>query len=244
MKEACHFPDLSLLLFFVAMAKYIQAWDIEGTGARLFGKDVVFAIGTTTLRIDKATGMAEMVEQERWVLDVNPEAKTPWDELWKTQGWEWRCFEEFWSKHTLVLDALMTKTPAIQRFKDQGAMAASVAKYLEDTETRYGDDILRIYDTVGYDVTEIGNLLERHGHTSIFLVRKGWPAEVSYLGDVRRAALGVNLLFGSTPEQKKARQEHDKQALPAGLEHTHDPADDAASIAFKWVHYWRMLPVK
>ena len=224
--------------------KFVQAWDIETTGQRLQGADKMFAVGSATLEVDMSTGAVRQVASGRWVLEINPNASKPWAHVWAEGGYDQRCWTEFWSKHADILDKLMKDTPAGRRFNDDAAMAASIAEHIAWTEKAFGDGIVRVYDTIGFDVTEIGNLLERHGHPSIFLVRKGWPCATSYLDDVRRAALDIDPLGTTTAAQRELRRQHDAAALPAGLSHTHDPADDAASIAWKWVHYRGIVAAK
>lgn len=226
--------------------KYIQAWDIETTGQRLQHKDVMFAIGSTTLCVElEESGKwisTTPVESQRWVLNINPGAAKEWDQLWKERGWEDRCWTEFWSKHVQILNQLMTTIPRHSLYNTEKEMMDNVASYLCTTEEKYGDDIVRVYDTIGFDVTEISNALERAGHPSIFLVRKGWPCNTSYLGDIRKAALCQNPLVNVSKEQRDARDLHDKSAVPEGISHNHDPAMDAACIAWKWVHYWKNGP--
>lgn len=226
--------------------KFVQAWDIETTGQRLQASDVMFAIGTTTLHVkmnEQGQWMSTTpVESQRWVLNVNPGAHQDWGQLWKMRKWEQKCWDEFWSKHVPVLNSLMTNVPGYSLYNTEKEMTDSVAKHIRQTEEKYGDSLVRVYDTIGFDVTEIGNALERAGHPSIFLVRKGWPCQTSYLGDIRNAALGQNPLLKASKEQKEARTANDKAAVPDGLSHNHDPTMDAACIAWKWVHYWKMGP--
>ena len=224
--------------------KFVQAWDIGTTGQRLQDKDVMFAIGTKTLCVELDSAgkwiSTTPVESERWVLDINPNW-SDWAFLWNERGWEMNCWTEFWSKHVETLDKMM-KIHDHLKFKTEKDMMNSVAFHLRLTEEKYGDNLIRVYDTIGFEVTEIGNALERAGHPSIFLVCQNRPCKTSYLGDIRQAALGQNPLLKVNKEQKEARLANDKEAVPEGLNHNHDPAMDASCIAWKWVHYWKMGP--
>lgn len=224
------------------MSVYIQSFDIETTGARLHGdgKDVVFAIGSAVLSVNRQTRAVAVVERRRWVLVIND--GQPWADVWRTRGFELQCWEQFWSKHTTVLDALMTQTPQADRFTTMKAMVDSFAAYVDETESKYNEP-MHVFDTMGFDVTNLDVLLESHGYPALFLCRppKSWPADASYLDDVRNAALGVSPLWGATTAQKEARKNHDQAAIPTTLTHDHDPANDALCIAYKWVHYALML---
>ena len=234
------------------MASFIQSFDIETTGARLGrggthdGRDVVFAIGSAVLRV--ATDGASpptVVESRRWVLKIGRDGQS-WADAWKLHGWEQSCWDQFWHKHAPVLDALMT-TPPADMYATEADMAASLNRYLEETESKYRmPRLTRVYDTVGFDVSNLDAMLERHGHRAVFLWRppQDWPCNTSYLGDVRDHALGVNPLTGATDDQKQMRKLEDARALPADVVHTHDPAQDALSIVYKWVHYARMAAHK
>lgn len=226
--------------------KYIQAWDIETTGQRLQANDIMFAIGTSTLEIIMTEQgrwiSTAQVETQRWVRNINPGAKQDWGQLWKENNWEQNCWDEFWSKHVIILNSLMSNVPGCDLYDTEQEMMDSVAKHISLTEEKYGDDLVRVYDTIGFDVTEISNALERSGYPSIFMSAKGFPCQTSYLEDIRNSALGQNPLFVKTKEQKETRIINDKEAIPNGLSHNHDPAMDAACIAWKWVHYWKMGP--
>ena len=234
---------------------YIQSLDIETTGARLHRNattkgDVVFAIGSAVLRVpttDDDGSRAQVVESRRWVLNIKPIGGASWADAWKQNGWEQTCWDQFWSKHEAVLDALMTTTATQDVYSTEADMAASLNAYLQETETKYRSlRLVRVYDTVGFDVSNLDALLERNGHHAVFLWRppQDWPCNASYLGDVRNHALGVNPLIGATMEQKQMRQREDARALPSDVVHNHDPAQDALAIAHKWVHYARMASKK
>lgn len=230
---------------------FIQSFDIETTGARLHGagKDKVFAIGSALLCVPlNGASNLRVVERRRWVLEeINPGAVQPWDAVWKDHGFEQNCWKFFWSKHAGVLNSLMTDTPAADRFQTTKSMIDSFAAYVANTERecseKENNKLIRVYDTVGFDVTNLDVLLESHGYHALFLNRppNDWPCSVSYLGDIYRAALSIDIAVGPTPAQTKERNRNDALALPKGLSHTHDPADDALSIAYKWVHYWKMM---
>ena len=236
------------------MASFIQSFDIETTGARLGrggthdGRDVVFAIGSAVLRMPTDGASPPMVvESRRWVLNIKPVDGQSWADAWAQNGWEQSCSDQFWSKHVAVLDALMTTTSHGDMYATEADMAASLNLYLDETESKYRSArLMRVYDTVGFDVSNLDAMLERHGHRAVFLWRppQDYPCNTSYLGDVRNHALGVNPLIGATAEQKKMREREDFIALPTEVVHTHDPAQDALAIVYKWVHYARMAARK
>lgn len=225
---------------------YIQPFDIETTGAKLskappcIGADCVFAIGSAVLQINIKTCKVTVLERRRWVLEINPRAQSGWADLWKTKGYEMVCWNEFWHKHDLVLTRMMTETAPEDLFSDEGKMIASFAKYLQDTEDTYRKKgLTRVYDTVGFDVSNLDDLLQRHGHTAIFLWRppQCWPCNVSYLKMMRNHAFGISPFRAPTPEQEQAIDNGLRSFVPVSVVHDHDPANDALSIGYKWTFF-------
>lgn len=220
---------------------WIQSWDIETTGHRLpCGSDRVFAVGSATLEVDLTTRAVKEVEACRWVVRLGaPASIEEWTRLWSQMGWDMACWEEFWSKHVDTLNKMMAMP--IWTYDSEEEMTTWIAAYLAETEIKY-PNLIRVYDTVGFDVTNLDALLSRYNFAPIFLVRQLWPCNPSYLGDVTRAALNWSPFIRKlTDAQKAKREHHNNLAVPAGLSHTHDPADDARCIAYKWVHYAMML---
>lgn len=219
---------------------HVQSWDIETTGSRLpGGGDVMFAVGSAMLCVDLDTGAVERVASRRWVLQIAAAGLSPGAlrALWEDRGYDLKCFDEFWSKNLLVFDKMMMMSTDM--YSTRKAMADSIAAYIAQMEAVY-PHFVRIYDTVGFDVTNIEALLVENGHRSLFLSAQGRPCYRSYLGDMTRAALRISPLeriLGISATQRAAIDAHNKQALPEGLAHTHDPADDALCIAYKWTHY-------
>ena len=226
---------------------FAQSFDIESTGSDMpGGKDALFAIGAAVLSIDTDSGAIERVDSRRWVLSLAPpdSSADTWAALWRSHGYDMRCFEEFWSKHLGVLNAMMAMTADL--FSSSKAMADSFAAYIAESEAKFQPQI-RVYDTIGFDVTNLEALLVEHGHRSLFLTTQGRPCSPSYLGDIMRSALGISPLhraLGLNDAQKEAIARHNAAAVPAGLAHTHDPADDALCIAYKWAHYALKLHFK
>jgi hypothetical protein len=218
----------------------VQAWDIETTGSRLpGGGDEMFAVGSAMLRVNLDTGAVERVASRRWVLQIAAAGLSPGAlrALWEDRGYDLKCFDEFWSKNLPVFNAMMMMTADM--YPTRQAMADSIAAYIGQMEAAH-PHYVRVYDTVGFDVTNIEALLVAYGHRSLFLSAQGWPCYPGYLGDVTRAALRISPLeriLGISAAQRAAIDAHNKQALPEGLAHTHDPADDALCIAYKWTHY-------
>ena len=219
---------------------YVQSFDIESTGHRTpGGHDRVFAVGSATLEVNCATGVVKEVEARRWVVRLAPVAPADvWAARWSDFG-EMLCWEEFWCKHVDTLNKMMGMDEFM--FDTEAEMMASINQHLVDTEAKY-PRLIRVYDTIGFDVSSLDYMLIRCGFTPIFLCRTLRKADVSYLGDVTRAALGWSPLDRKLSEaQIQERADHNKRALPEGLSHTHDPADDALCIAHKWVHYALMM---
>jgi hypothetical protein len=217
----------------------VQSWDIETTGHR--DRDPVFAVGSATLEINLDTGAVREVESRRWVLIIGePASADTWAERWRERGYEQACWDEFWSKHVDMLNSLMRMTEHM--FASEKEMAESIAGHLAGTETRC-PNLTRVYDTLGFDVSSLAALLTRHGHVPMYLSQHTLrPHKASYLTDVTRAALHFDPFVRTyTDEQRAEVVRHNAAALPAGLAHTHDPADDARCIAYKWVHFAKLL---
>lgn len=227
-----------------------MSYDLESTGNRVCksppfpGKDEIFAIGSSVIAVPLDGAPIHVVESRRWVLNINDKASHPWPTLWKIRGYEWNCWDEFWSKNQAVLNRLMRETEALDLYDSTKEMVDSFARYVADMEDRFISDnkFIRISDTIGFDITNLDTLLESHGYPALFLERKaGWPITASFLMDMRRAALGIDIALPLTDAQKAAKEEHDALALPPGVVYDHDPANDSLCIAYKWVHYWKMV---
>ena len=194
--------------------------DIEATGGS-YSKDVCFAVGWALG--SRADHENDNVRSGKVILDMGKPTYQTWAEFWETKGFEKRCYEEFWSKHLSVLDALQSSGNAKERYAED-AFPHSVNEIFVEAETLF-DKVILLTDTIHFDTVWISILLDKAGYPPLNFKRNG-----KYNGggiEVDSYKMGVYRV-----EPKGERPwEKDPLFLKHFVElHDHDPENDAKSI--------------
>lgn len=228
------------------------AIDIEVTGKYIeltactppSAHDEVFAVGACVL--DARTG--KVLQRRRWVLQLKRNDCDTWEQVWRAEGYEMFCFEQFWSKYENILDALMMRYPNDTYPRERRAeMWRSVGEFVASVQRQWPAH-MRVSDTMDFDLAHCSNKLValESGFMRLWYDGdpKGTKKAVGHLGTVRDAALGLRSFAAGdrTADEKALVARHRALAIPAELqlEHSHDPQDDAECIARQFAHYYHL----
>jgi hypothetical protein len=237
-------PKEDLVCFF--------AVDIETTGDFL-AKDCCFAVGYAwgTSIDDVKTGSV--------CLDMKKGKDVTWKEFWQKNGYDMRCYNEFWSQHEDVLERLQDKTRSkppivtkkepcsqhedvLERFRDitpshsnslvgtKKEMVEEIQKFLTEIDKNYPQSVL-ITDTTAYDTVWLSNLLQGEGYPGIGYKRNGKFSKAIEMQSYRMAAYGFCpfLRYKDGAKPWETDQKYKVQVLDR-VKHDHDPQNDAHQI--------------
>lgn len=195
-------------------------FDIEATGANVFTNKML-AIGWAygSCSGDVVTG--------KICLDLNKPTNTLWEDLWKERGWETRCWTEFWSKYTDVLDGLQVPD-LISDSKGMAWVVNNVLQVVDDTFERY----TIVSDTLAFDSVWITNLLHEHGYHGLMYRRDGSYNRGIGGIEVDSYLMGV---YGVQLDDLEGRKDDPWSRDPLYIHapsppHDHDPENDAHHI--------------
>jgi len=216
------------------------ASDIERTGKGLV--DVTFAIGwshsdqslknITSGQICYDFGL-NLEEIDK--MDHEEKVKTI-RKFWKFNGYEMRCFDEFWSKNidTFISIQHIARSNVI----DCESMSNVIHVFNEELkkiEAKYSQ-LNIITDTTMFDTVWLNHLLLEHGYAPLNYDRSGKKYRWGYETD--SYALGA---LGCTPEDdwKKyddlLKEKIDSICPEITAEHDHIPKNDAKSILIRFL---------
>ncbi len=195
--------------------------DIEATG-QFFGKDKFIAVGF-------AWGTVEEHHSWKVAVDLGKSAGKSWPVFWEQQGFEMRCWEQFWSNNTAVLDKLQSG-PTIAHAE----LASVLNNKLAEIEANYKKLIL-VTDTTAFDLVWVSAVLMMNGYLALNYSRLGvhrWGYEIDSLAE------GALHMDGNTnwSEFDRLRKEKIYPLLPelGSSSNSHDPEDDAKHILFQY----------
>lgn len=160
-------------------------------------------------------------------LDLRKPRASTWESWWKKNGWDTRCFDEFWSKHLPKLDA-MQDPQAISVYVSRDSMMAQIVTLLKSLEAKY-DTIVPLFDTVSYDSVWMDLYLGQCGFQPLMYRYDGgmsWPRDVTGFFN------GVCKFTPNTPEQIRSVKKGELESKIPGWKHedAHFPQSDAIGI--------------
>lgn len=195
------------------------AFDIETTGKKKDDKFV--AVGYAWKQRDGT------VVNGHYALKVLNEDEDP-GEAWQREGFEMRCFNEFWSKPEQLekLKKLQQGDNVVGTVEE---LAACVNEVLKAAEEHWEGNLQIITNTTAYDTCWLHQLLVHHNFHALDATREG---KHRWTYDVDSFMLGA---LGETPDTVNWR---DLSAFVRLLKtlpvddapHDHHPANDAKSI--------------
>jgi len=204
----------------------IITFDIETTG-QYIQKDLCFAIGYCVGEIGGGSDgkKARYMETGKWLVDLGKPADQSWQQFWASKSWEKRCFDEFWSKHTDLLDRFNNDP---ERLPNLETMIVKLNNALRRWEHAFPGGFLVAFDTLNFDSVWLNQLLQQHHYADLARQRDGtgWRGALE-VDSYRFGRLGV------TPGDWNAFYAT-IAALPQSIERPaeadHDPAVDATNI--------------
>lgn len=197
------------------------ALDIEMTGSTR--NDKIIAIG-----IAHGPSAFEM-SSTQLVVKLDKPSDATWGDFWKSSNFEWRCFEEFWSKHEKVLNELQSQA-SIGTVEE---LARQFNDTLEAIEKQYSRLIL-VTDTIAYDTTWLNMLLVMHDYRPLNYSRQGehrWGYEIDSLTE---GALHVDANHDWETYRALVEMEIDTRFPSLHVTHNHRPEQDAFFILARY----------
>lgn len=196
------------------------AFDIEKVGRRLNRKDPLFAIGIVVASAEDN----KILKTYRCILNLKKPSDVSWEEYWKLNDWEMRCWLTCWIKLENVLDALQSKFAMVET---ENELANEFNRVLTEIEDEYFI-MAFVFDTVTFDSVHLSSLLMEYDHLPINYRRDG-----SYLCafevDSIKTGICQSMKWEYYDQFEKYVLSH---YLPdiGDIKHDHDPANDAATI--------------
>ena len=218
--------------------------DIENTGHT--DDDIIFAIGISWGFV----GCDKVLKMQMIMFLREPGTVEEWRQFWLDNGFEMRCFEEFWSKNIDVLNGLMEKATIFETDSkysggyDSGHLhkhhfveaTAVLAEHFNNAliniEDLYKSTSI-VLDTLCFDSAWLNHLLIFHGHRSLSFTRmgkyRGWNYEIdSIIAGLAR----INPITGNWKRLAAFKAEQILTRLPhlGDTCNSHNPGDDAENI--------------
>jgi hypothetical protein len=207
----------------------VIAIDIEKTGCRDENLDPMFAVGIATAPIDASS--IEEVESFSISLNLKKPNGKSWSEHWKSEGYELRCWDEFWSKNEGVLDLLQDPL-CILRVESREQLVTCINSILSLYESMYSQTII-VTDTTLFDTVCVSAELKKYNFVPLNFTRKG-----EYRSGVEVDSYISGLFKISDPSDWEGLCSANKFIEPYLLEkveHDHHPMNDAKSILLKYL---------
>ena len=230
--------------------KYIVvALDIETTGmqclphAETGHRDAMFSVGAAIYDAAASDPQKCLIEQHLFNLNLQKPADVEWGAFWDQNGWERRCYDEFWSKNVPMLEKTQDKSAVgtwkgingvprtVSLLSTPDGVADAVNDLLRHVEERWPAYVL-VTDTMDYDFRWLSNALEAHGHAPLGYTRSGayrWWARDIHKGSYLVGRAGRSYLDNMAVDVKPAVAAV-TATFSIGTQHTHCADDDAADI--------------
>lgn len=229
----------------------IVTFDIESTGAYMTPKiaksargDDVFAVGFCV-----GTVRSGVLQKGRFCLKLPREtASQSWASVWSANGYEARCYEQFWSKFESVLDALQDQSdPENNMCHNHVEFDGFFRRLLLEIEAAFGKRWTIYTDTTAFDTVGLSAMLQRSGHFPLLNMQSngGYHARSTY--DVDSALCGVyGIVPGEDPKKHRAfaeaRAAYEDHKKEKGIVHDHMPENDAQHIFEEFRFMWNHSP--
>lgn len=208
----------------------IIALDIETTGQHLCHSDKIIAIGACVA--ETKDGVYHVLRTKKFVQDLGKFVGVDWKEHWSRRSYEQRCYDEFWSKHLDVLDALQKG----ETFGTEETMMRAFNVFLEEEEA--DGDFALLFDTVLFDSVWLDTRLRGFNFAGLSRLRNGTGWRSAYeLDSFRFGVTGAPLGDWKELEERLAARKMAPQIvvpnIPGG---PHDPVYDAVQIFLQYAN--------
>lgn len=196
------------------------AFDIEKCGRRLNRKDPLFAIGIVVASAEDN----KILKTYRCILNLKKPSDVSWEEYWKLNDWELRCWLTCWIKLENVLDDLQSKFAMVET---EHELANEFNRVLTEIEDEYFV-MAFVFNTVTFDSVHLSSLLMEYDHLPLNYRRDGSHL-CAFEVDSIKTGICQSMKWEYYDQFEKYVLSH---YLPdiGDIKHDHDPANDAATI--------------
>lgn len=196
---------------------YTISFDIETTG-QFMTKDTMFAVGFCDSNMNKKS----------IALDLGKPNNMSWKDFWKQQGWEQRCYDEFWSKNLDTLNKLQNPDH-IKLVKTESELIKYIHEETLKFEQNSKNKVEYITDAIGFDFSWLSFMFSKYNHPSMTYNRSG---KYCRRFEIDSYIMGLK---GTTSDDYRnvqifKRELEKKYGSHLNRLHPHDPADDAEYI--------------
>lgn len=202
------------------------AIDIESTGKYFGTCDIIFAVGIASCALNEENEVPN-IHTSVIYLDLQKPSSVSWQDFWQCRKFESRCWNEFWSSKTDILDQLQSNTAEIPLYKE-AEFVCELNKALAKHEALYESTIL-LTDTTSYDTVCVGGLFNQHGFEPINHTRLA-----RFRGGVELDSFVAGIAGVSDPFDWRSVEQFKKDYLEPlkilQVKYDHNPANDATHI--------------
>ncbi len=198
--------------------------DIETTGADM-RRDQLFAIAIAYA--DSSAKNKSQIRSWKAILNLGKPKDCSWEDFWKVQGFEQRCYDEFWSKNEDMLNSLQRQATIHTDMRD---LIAAFNEKLKEIEEEFDETVI-VIDCICFDPVWVSAQLMLNGFKALNYSRAGKYRSSYDVDSMIESALHVD----STYDWKmisELKQKFIDGLLPELGQHanTHDPEEDATNI--------------
>lgn len=210
----------------------VIAFDIEKVGKFSVDVDPVFAIGFATCAINETD--FNQIKTFSVARDLQKPEELSWHDFWVQQGYEIRCWNEIWSKHTNMLDRLQS-SKTVNIVVGRKAFVEQINAILKACEEMYSSAIL-LTDTTSFDTVFVCSELVKFNFEPLNYNRN---EKYRSAGCVELDSF-ISGIFGITDGDEwhileSKVKEHIKPLFKGIVKRDHHPENDAKYILLKFL---------
>lgn len=210
----------------------VIAIDIEKVGKRSVAEDPIFAIGFATCAITETD--FNNVTTFSVARNLQKHKEISWQDFWIREKYEWRCWDEFWSKNEATIEKLQS-SKTINLVTGRREFVEQINAILKACEEMYSSAVI-LTDTTAFDTVFTSSELVKFGYEPLNFTRDGM---YRWAGCIELDSF-ISGVFGVTDGDEwkvlEAKVKEHIEPLFAGLvEHDHHPENDAKFILLKFL---------
>lgn len=197
--------------------KYYFAFDVETTG-QFLTKNAIIAFGCTVMN-----------ENYKEIDSFEGYMNIPDD-----RSFEKRCYDEFWSKQKEILESIKKK------MQDPKEVMDKFVKWMDCIDLKYGDDLIVLSDTAGYDYAWLDMYLSLFTDRYSLYYRLKDIKDSKRIYEYRRTWDTNSMYNGALMEKKNGKfiewnLEKELSCQTDKFENDHNPLTDARNIAANYI---------
>lgn len=212
----------------------VCAIDFEATGA--LRNDIPFAVGVAFAPINAEN--YDDIQRYHVCLNLHKPEDMSWEEFWVKQGWERRCWNQFWVNNVDMLNMLQDPN-RVHLVETEQEFAAHFNNFLTEFELSCKQSFI-VTDTTMFDTCLAYKLLTEAGFRNLNYTREGkyrWGYELdSFLTGIAWLSPCCNW-----KDFVEFKNKYVKPLKIADVPHDHHPENDAASILIEYLAGIKLL---